>query len=184
MVDVVGHLGMALVWLAPAWFVIDQRKTAATFVAAGFWFGMLPDVDLVLSNWFPTIKHHGIFHTVLAVTLLAAVIGPLVGWVLKKGLDDSEWFSEAAERSAYSLGFVMVWVAGLAHVFADMLSAPDIAEAVEPLWPLYRQSFGIDIVWYNNPWFNWGLFVTGILLNVGLYYWLKPSTGSSTSATS
>jgi hypothetical protein len=72
----------------------------------------------------------------------------------------------------------------VAHVFADMLSAPDIAEAVEPLWPLYRQSFGIDIVWYNNPWFDWGLFVTGILLNVGLYYWLKPSTGSSTSATS
>jgi hypothetical protein len=184
MVDVVGHLGMALIWLAPAWFVIDHRKTAATFVAVGFWFGMLPDVDLVLSNVLPTVKHHGVFHTVFAATILAAIIGPLVGWALKTALDDSDWFSEAAEANAYSLGFVMVFVAGVAHVFADMLSAPDISEAVEPLWPLYRQSFGIDIVWYNNPWFNWGLFVTGIVLNVALYYWLKPSAGRGVSTTS
>ncbi|UPV75355.1 metal-dependent hydrolase [Halorussus limi] len=184
MVDVAGHLGMALVWLAPAWFVIDRRKTAATFVAVGFWFGMLPDVDLVLSNWFPTIKHHGVFHTVLVVTILAAIIGPLVGWILKTWLDDSEWFSEPAERSALSLGFVMVWVAGLSHIFADMLSAPDIAEAIEPLWPLYQQSIGIDLVWYNATWFNWGLLALGVLLNVAFYYWQKPSVGRGASTAS
>lgn len=49
MVDVVGHLGMALIWLAPAWFVIEQAKTAATIVSSGFWFGMLPDSGLFLS---------------------------------------------------------------------------------------------------------------------------------------
>ncbi|MFC7082215.1 metal-dependent hydrolase [Halorussus caseinilyticus] len=184
MVDVVGHLGMALLWLAPAWLVIEHRKTATTFVAAGFWFGMLPDVDLVLKGILPTVKHHGIFHTLLAVTVMAAVIGPLVGLVLKKTLGGSEWFSEAAERSALAFGFVMVFVAGTAHVFADMLSAPDIAEAVEPFWPIYQQSLGIDVVWYNNPWFNWGLLVAGIAVNVGLYYWQKPSTGSGVSTTS
>ncbi len=173
MVDVVGHLGMALVWLAPAWFVIDRPKTAATFVGVGFWFGLLPDIDLYLRRAFPTVKHHGVIHTVLAVTLIAAVLGPLVGWILKSALDDSEWFSEDAEEHALSLGFVMVWVAGLSHIFADMLSAPDIAEAIEPFWPLYSQVVAFDVVWYTANWFNWGLFLVGIVLNVALYYWMR-----------
>lgn len=174
MVDVVGHLGMALIWLAPAWFFIDSRKTAATFVGVGFWFGMLPDVDLVLSNLIGTIRHHGVFHTILAVGIMAAVIGPAVGWVLKKALGGTEWFSDAAADSAASLGFVMVFVAGVAHVFADVLSAPDISQGVEPFWPLYAQTLGIDVVWYNNPWFNWGLFLVGVALNVALYVRATP----------
>jgi hypothetical protein len=173
MVDVLGHLGMALIWLAPAWFLLDREKTAALFVGVGFWFGMLPDVDLVLKTFVSTIKHHGIFHTVLVVTILAAVVGPVVGWILKAALGDSDWFSGQAADNAMRFGFVMVWVAGLAHVFADMLSAPDIAEAIEPFWPIYQQSFGIDVVWYNNPWANWGLLVAGILINVALWAWMR-----------
>ncbi|MFC6939522.1 metal-dependent hydrolase [Salinirubellus sp. GCM10025818] len=182
MVDVVGHLGMALLWLVPAWFILDRPKTAATFVLSGFLFGMLPDVDLFLRGVFPTIKHHGIFHTVLVVTILAAVIGPIVGWILEEALSGSDWLSPQAEGNIYGFGFLAVWIPGLAHVFADMLSAPDIAEAVEPFWPIYQQSLGIDIVWYNNPWFNWGLFVAGILLNVGIYYYVSHSNGSTTGA--
>jgi membrane-bound metal-dependent hydrolase YbcI (DUF457 family) len=174
MVDVLGHLGMALIWLAPAWLVIDERKTAATFVGVGFWFGMLPDVDLVLSNVIETVRHHGVFHTVLAAGIFAAVLGPIVGWILKKTLGGSEWFSDAAADNAYSLGVVMVFVAGVSHVFADMLSAPDIAQGVEPFWPVYAQTLGIDVVWYNNPWVNWGLFLVGVALNVALYVRATP----------
>ena len=50
-----------------------------------------------------------------------------------------------------------------------MLSAPDISEAIEPLWPLYADSVGIDLVWYNASWFNLGLLIAGVLLNGGLY---------------
>ena len=32
---------------------------------------------------FETIKHHGIFHTVLTVTILAAVVGPVIGTLLE-----------------------------------------------------------------------------------------------------
>ena len=170
MVDVLGHLGMALIWLAPAWFVIDWEKTAATFVGVGVWFGLLPDIDLYLRRVFPTVKHHGVVHTVLVVTLVAVVVGPIVGWILRRTVGDSAWFSPGATENAASFGFVMVWVAGLSHLFADMLSAPDIAEAIEPLWPIYQQSLGIDLVWYNASWFNWGLLVAGIVLNVALYY--------------
>ncbi len=165
---------MALLWFVPAWFIIDERKTAATFAAVGVWFGMLPDVDLVLSSLFPGIvKHHGVFHTVLMAAILAVIVGPLVGGLLKRTVGGSAWFTDRAVDNATSFGVVMVFVAGVAHVFADMLSAPDIADSVEPLWPLYQQSFGIDIVWYNNPTFNWGLFAAGILVNVALYFWAR-----------
>lgn len=169
MVDVLGHLGMALLWLAPAWFIIDKRKTAATFVAVGFWFGMLPDVDLVLSNYIQTIEHHGVFHTILVVTVLAAIIGPLVGGLLKRTVGGSAWFTDRAADNAASFGFVMVLVAGLSHLFGDILSAPDISERIEPFWPLYVQPVSVDVFWYTSPWVNWGLLVAGVVVNVGLY---------------
>jgi F0F1-type ATP synthase assembly protein I len=183
MVDVIGHFGMALIWLAPAWFFIDRPKTGLTFVGTGFWFGMVPDMDLVLKGILPTVKHHGVTHTVLFVTVFAAVLGPILGWILDRTLGGTEWFSEAASRVSLKIGFIAVWVVGLAHLFADILSAPDIAEAIEPFWPLYQQSLGIDIVWYNNPWFNWGLLLVGLLVNVGLWYRARESddTQSHTS---
>ena len=183
MVDVLGHLGMTLLWLAPAWYFIDDRRTAAVFVGAGFWFGMLPDVDLVLSNWLGTVQHHGVFHTVLAALVFAAILGPILGWLLEGLLGGTEWFSRAASDNAIALGVIAIGVAGIAHVFADMLSAPDIAQAVEPLWPIYRQSFGIDVVWYNNPLVNWGLAIAGVALNVGLFFWRGRSSTRGSGVT-
>lgn len=172
MVDVLGHLGMALIWLAPSWFFFDRPKTAVTFVAASFWFGMLPDVDLVLSNYVQTIKHHGVFHTVAVVTLLAVILGPLLGSVLEKLGGGSDWFSSRATNNAVAIGVVGVWVASLSHLFGDMLSAPDVSEPIEPLWPLFDgQIVSIDVVWYTSFWVNWGLFIAGIAVNAMLYYW-------------
>jgi len=169
MVDVTGHLGMALLWLAPAWFLLDYRKTAVAFVAVGVPFGMWPDVDLVLEGIFPTVKHHGVFHTLLAVTLFAAVLGPVLGKAAEAVAGDTDWLSPEAAAHSVRFGFLAVWIPGLAHVFADMLSAPDIADSIEPLWPIYGGSIGVDLVWYNNPVVNWGLLVAGVLVNVGLF---------------
>ncbi|MFW5916791.1 MAG: metal-dependent hydrolase [Halorubrum sp.] len=160
---------MALLWLAPAWFLLDARNTAGTFVASGVLFGMLPDVDLVLEGVLPAVKHHGVFHTILLATLLAAVIGPLVGKVVEAVAGDTDWLSPEAAAHSIRFGFLAVWIPGLAHVFADMLSAPDLADSIEPLWPLYHGSIGVDLVWYNNPVVNWGLLAAGVLVNVGLY---------------
>ena len=172
MVDVLGHLGMALIWLAIMWYIVDDHESAATLIATGFWFGALPDVDVYLSKWFQGIHHHGVFHTVLVVTLLAAVLGPALGWVDRALFGDSDWFSPDASEHALSLGFVTVWVAGLSHLFGDMLSAPDISQPIEPFWPLYNgQIVLMDLVWYNSPWVNWGLLVAGLLLNGALWYW-------------
>lgn len=171
MVDVLGHLGMALIWLVPAWYFIDRRRTAAMFVAVAFWFGMLPDVDLYLSKWFDGIHHHGVFHTVLVVTLLAVIIGPLVGMVFRRIGSNSEWFSPRAEEHAIGMGFLAVWIPGLSHIFADMLSAPDASTRIEPLWPLVKGPVVLmDVLWYKSWWATWGLFVLGIALNVAAWY--------------
>lgn len=171
MVDVVGHLGMALVWLAPAWLLFDHRKTAATFVATGFWFGMLPDVDLVLSNYLPGIHHHGVVHTVLAVAVFAVVVGPAYGLVLRRVLADTEWLSERAAARVVSLGAATVFVTGLSHLFADVLSAPDVSTPVEPLWPLVSgRLLSIDVLWYQSFWATWALLLLGVGLNAALWY--------------
>ncbi|NEU57242.1 metal-dependent hydrolase [Halorussus sp. MSC15.2] len=182
MVDVLGHLGMALIWLAPAWYFIERRKTAAVFVGLGFWFGMLPDVDLYLSNWFAGIHHHGVFHTILVVTLLAVPLGAILGWVFTKVNNQTELFSDRATVHAYTMGVIAVWVAGLSHLFADMLSAPDVATRIEPFWPLYNGSVVlIDVLWYTSVWATWGLLALGVAVNVVAWFW--KSDGSDTRET-
>jgi MFS family permease len=171
MVGELGHLGMALVWLSPAWYFFDHRKTAALVVAGAFWFGTLPDVDLVLSDWFAEIHHHGVFHTVLVVTILAAVIGPLLGMVFDRIGREYGWFSARARERAYRIGFVAVWVSGLSHVFADILSAPDASTRIEPFWPVVNGPVVlIDVLWYESWWATWGLLLLGVAVNLVAWY--------------
>jgi hypothetical protein len=170
MVDVLGHLGMALIWLSPSWVFIDHQRTAAAFIAVGFWFGMLPDVDLVLSA-LPGIHHHGVFHTVLFVTIAAVTVGPLLGWAMKRVLGGTSWFSDRAESRAYLLGAIAVWITGLAHVFADMLSAPDTSTRIEPLWPLVEGPIVyMDVLYYKSFWATIALFVGGLVANALFWY--------------
>lgn len=171
MVDVLGHLGMALVWLAPSWYLFDRQKTAFTFVAIFFWFGMLPDVDLVASSLIPGIHHHGIFHTVLVVTILAVVVGPLVGWIFEQVIEKTGRPDRSVARHAVVIGIAGVWVTGISHLFADILSAPDASTVIEPLWPLVTGPLvSIDVLYYQSVWARWGLLVLGLGANVAAWY--------------
>ncbi len=173
MVDVLGHLGMALLWLAPVWYFVDHRRTAALIVAGGFWFGMLPDVDLLLSAWVPGIHHHGVLHTVLAATVFAVVLGPLVGLVFTRigERTDATWFATQAQERAMGIGVITVFVTAVAHVFADMLSAPDVSTRIEPLWPVVKGPVVImDVLWYQSWWATWGLAVLGVTVNAAAWY--------------
>ena len=172
MVDVLGHLGMALLWLAPVWYFVDRRKTAAFVVAGGFWFGMLPDVDLVLANRFAGVHHHGVVHTVPAVIVFTVVLGPILGWLLKRVLGRTNWFSREAADRAIAMGMIAVGAATLSHLAADILSAPDISTRIEPLWPVVQGPIAyIDVLYYNSIWATWGLFVLGLLVNAVFFYW-------------
>jgi inner membrane protein len=52
MVDVSGHLAMALLFAVPAW-VLWKRRGALAFAGFSLVTAMLPDVDLVLKTFLP-----------------------------------------------------------------------------------------------------------------------------------
>ncbi|QCJ47979.1 MULTISPECIES: metal-dependent hydrolase [Haloprofundus] len=174
MVDVSGHIGIALLALSPAWFLVD-RESAVAFIALGTPFGMLPDIDLYLSKAVATVQHHGVTHTLLFVGIVSAVLGPLLGRTLVPWLADRGSLSRAADALDRPSTFagLAVFVGGAAHVFGDILSAPDISQPIEPLWPLVPGSVGIDVVYYNSNPVNFGLLAAGVLVNVGFWWWRK-----------
>jgi inner membrane protein len=169
MVDVAGHLGMALIWLGVVWFVVSDRQSAIVFVLIGLPFGLLPDIDLYLRRVFPTIHHHGVVHTILVVSLVGIVTGVILARTLVPWLADRGYITSDAFDDAYSLAIGAVLFAGYSHLFADMLSAPDISQPIEPFWPLYLQPVSIDVFYYTGFWATWGLLGLGLLVQGILY---------------
>jgi len=166
-VDVLGHFAMALLWALPAWYRWDGRASLAFvgFVAST---AMLPDVDLALRAVLPGVHHHGVTHTVVFVAGVALVAGVVVARGLLPAIE--RWWVESeghavprAEAYAFVVGGLLV--GGLSHVFADVLSAPDVASPVEPLWPLVDAPISVDVIYYTAPEWNGGL----LLVALGLH---------------
>ena len=167
MVDVMGHFGMALLWALPAWYLWDGR-VSLLFVAFVLSTAMLPDVDLVLQTVLP-VQHHGITHTVLFVTTVALVAGAIVEFGLKSWLQRI-WLDNHSTTLATGTLFVFIvsglLLGGFSHLFADMLSAPDIAPPIEPFWPFFDKPWSVDIAWYKSPLWNVGLLSLAVVLHV------------------
>lgn len=169
MVGPLGHLGMALVWLSVARTAYG-RRAAMGFVVLGLPFGLFPDIDLYLPRLFRTIHHHGITHTILFVSVSAVVFGAAIGrWVVPRLEAAYVPASELGSRYAYAVG--AVWVAMLSHLFADTLSAPDIAQPLELFWPVTSYTVGYDVVYYNSQAVNVGLLLGGLGLTAALWWW-------------
>jgi len=177
MVDVMGHFAMALLWALPAWALWDGR-VALLFIGFTLTTAMLPDVDLVLQMVLP-VNHHGITHTVLFVTLVAIVAGVVAEYALESQLE-RQWLKERGYTLAAGTLFVFVTGAlllgGYSHLFADMLSAPDIAPPVQPFWPFFEKPWSVDLIWYNDRLWNAGLLLVAVILHA-----LVAATGFSYS---
>jgi inner membrane protein len=160
---------MALLFSAPAWAVWKGRVPIA-FAALSLVTAMAPDLDLVLRQFLP-VEHHGVTHTVLYAVVVSVVVGLLATLVLRSPLDRF-WKRPKDKRPSQGMLFWFVGGAflagGLAHIMADLLSAPDIADPLAPFWPVYNQHIVIDVVWYSSPWANFGLLAAGILAHVAL----------------
>lgn len=171
MVDVMGHFAMGLLWAAPAWILWDGRVSAA-FVGLTLATAMLPDVDLVLSQYLP-IAHHGITHTVVFVLGVALAAGAVVEWGLRSRIERA-WLR--AEGHGLSTGALFAFVfgafalGGLSHLFADVLSAPDVSQPLEPFWPLITDPLVVDLIWYNAVWWNAVLLAVALVIHIGLAY--------------
>ncbi|PCR89539.1 metal-dependent hydrolase [Natrinema ejinorense] len=168
MVDVTGHLGMALLFAAPAWMVWGRRGSLA-FTGFALATAMLPDTDLVLQGYLP-VTHHGVTHTVLFVVLMSILAGVLAARYL------TDWFnanrrirsSEIAGETVFVFATAGLIVGGISHLFADILSAPDIAAPLSPFWPVYSEAIIVDVIYYDSPIWNFGLLAVAVGLHLML----------------
>ncbi|HTW39464.1 MAG TPA: metal-dependent hydrolase [Thermoplasmata archaeon] len=83
---------------------------APQYIAAGALAGGLPDADILLfplTRWFPSLHHRGVVHTVVGVTLIAAVGSLVVPYL--------PYFTPASTL----LYFVAMEIGGLSHLALD-----------------------------------------------------------------
>ena len=161
MVDVSGHLGMALLFAAPAW-IVWGRRGALGFTAFTLATAMLPDVDLVLEEFLP-IVHHGVTHTVLFVALVSLVSGAVAARWLTDRFNANPWIRSTAitRETVFVFATGGLLTGGVSHLFADVLSAPDIAAPLSPFWPFYTEPVIVDVIYYGSPIWNFGLLAVG-----------------------
>jgi membrane-bound metal-dependent hydrolase YbcI (DUF457 family) len=104
---------------------------APSYIAAGALAGGLPDADILLfplTRWFPALHHRGIVHSVLGVTIIAAVGAFLVPFL--------PYFTHASTL----LYFVAMEIGGLSHLVLDGFTN----YAVTPLAPFSRRMLRMD----------------------------------------
>ena len=104
---------------------------APQFIAAGSLAGGLPDADILLfplTRWFPSLHHRGAVHTVLGVTVIAAVGSFLVPYL--------PYFTHASTW----LYFVAMELGGLSHLALDGFTN----YAVRPLMPFSGRSLRLN----------------------------------------
>jgi inner membrane protein len=170
MVDVSGHLAMALLFAAPAWLLWGRRGSLA-FAAFTLATAMLPDTDLVLRHVLPTVHHHGVTHTVLFVTVASVVAGAVVAHLLTSRFEASRWVrsDSIGEETVFVFATAGFLTGGMSHLFADLLSAPDIAPPLTPLWPVYTKPIIIDVIYYDSPIWNFGLLAVALAVHFALF---------------
>ncbi|MFH5798710.1 metal-dependent hydrolase [Haladaptatus sp. CMAA 1911] len=170
MVDVSGHLAMALLFAAPAWLLWERRGSLA-FAAFTLVTAMLPDTDLVLRHLIPAVHHHGVTHTVLFVTVASVAAGALTATLLTSRFEASRWVrsDRIDEETVFVFATAGFLIGGMSHLFADLLSAPDIAPPLSPLWPVYTEPIIIDVIYYDSPIWNFGLFGVALAVHFALF---------------
>lgn len=165
---------MGLLWAIPAWFVWRGRASLV-FIGIAAVASQLPDVDLWIEKVAPAmIHHHGFTHTVVFVALASVLVGAVIAATLSRPVDrwlEHERFTSSSLFVFSSLAFL---VGGLSHLFADVLSAPDLAQPLEPFWPVIDQPVIVDLIWYDNPLWNVGLLIVAVIVHLALASVLEP----------
>lgn len=171
MVEPIGHAAMALVVATPAW-LLWGRRPALTFAALTQVTALLPDLDLILEDYFvhPLLQHHGVTHTVPFGLLVGVAVGVVAAYVLTPVLNAHRLIhSDSISReTTFVFATSAFWAGGLSHVFVDLLSAaPDAA--IAPLWPFYRETVVINVFAYDSTPVNLGLVLVATTIHVALY---------------
>ncbi|WP_408958251.1 metal-dependent hydrolase [Natrinema sp. 74] len=146
----VGHYGSALLAYAPLGTVVSLGGRGDIAIVGGLVcvaLSTLPDYDHRL----PLIEHRGPTHTVAFALLVGAGLAALTAVVV----DAASAFVGASVASfAFLVGVVSIG----SHLLADALTPMGI----QPLWPLSRRRYSLELTTAANPIANYGLFGLGI----------------------
>jgi membrane-bound metal-dependent hydrolase YbcI (DUF457 family) len=175
MVDAEGHLAFGLLFAVPAWF-IWRKRVAVAFVVLALMTSLLPDVDVWLETLFPAqFHHHGFTHTVAFVVLVSVLAGAVATAILTRPLDDWLGWDHFDAKSVFGFAFLAFLLGGLSHIFADILSAPDISTPIEPFWPFFDEPWSLDVIYYNDPLWNSIFLLVMVLVHVAVASFVTPT---------
>ena len=154
---------MALLFAAPAWFAFSRARTSLAFTALAASTGMLPDVDLLLMRYF-FIEHHGLTHSFVFLVPTALVLGGVVAAPYLAVRDGTN----GSRASVYGFAALALFTGMVAHLFADVLTSPDIAPPVKPLWPALKARLVLDAAFVKSNLWNLGTLALGIVVQASL----------------
>jgi hypothetical protein len=120
------------------------------------------------------IHHHGVTHTVVFAVAVSLVAGAVTATLLRDPINEWLRYDRFDASGLFVFSFGAFLLGGLSHVFADMLSAPDISTPIEPFWPLFDKPWSVDVLWYNSPWWNLGFLVVVLTAHLTLAYVFEP----------
>lgn len=161
-----GHIGLALLFAAPAWLAFNQFRAGLAFSALAALTGMFPDLDIYVMRYL-FIEHHGVMHSLAFLVPAALVLGGVVtGGYL--AIRDGDSPSAAA---VFAFVTVALFTGMLAHMVGDVLTSPDIAPPIKPLYPLVDQRFVLDAAFVKSNLWNLGPLALGLVTQGGLAAW-------------
>lgn len=153
-----GHIGLALLFAAPAWLVFEEFKAGLAFSALAALTGMFPDLDIyVMRHVF--IEHHGLMHSLTFLIPAALVVGGILtgGYLAVRSSD------RPSAAAVYGFVTLALFVGMFAHMTGDVLTSPDIAPPVKPLYPVVDQRFVLDAAFVKSNLWNLGTLALGIV---------------------
>ncbi len=157
-----GHLGVALLLAAPAWLLFSQFKAGLAFSALAALTAMFPDLDLYVMRYL-FIEHHGLSHSLVFLVPAALVLGAIVAGGYLVVSDDNH-----PALTVYAFATVALFTGMLAHLVGDVLTSPDVAPPIKPLYPIVEQRFVLDAAFVKSNLWNLGPFALGVVTQAGL----------------
>lgn len=170
-----GHLGLALLFAAPAWLVFGQLKAGAAFSALAATTAMFPDIDLVAMRVL-FIEHHGISHSLVFLIPAALVLGGVVtaGYLAIRDRTGRPTKSSRSVTALYAFATLALFTGMLAHLAGDVLTSPDVAPPIKPLMPITDSALYLDAAFVKSNLWNLGTLALGITVQTafGIRGWL------------
>lgn len=154
-----GHIGLALLFAAPAWLAFEEFGAGLAFSTLAALTGMFPDLDIYAMRYV-FVEHHGLMHSLTFLIPAALVVGGIVtGGYLAIRKDD-----HPSAAAVYGFVTLALFVGMFAHMTGDVLTSPDIAPPIKPLYPIVDARFVLDAAFVKSNLWNLGPLALGLLV--------------------